>query len=66
MASSVNIMQVRISRSRLAGDPPDLLVAPKLPGLGLMDFHLAAEAIDAGVAAAERALAAEADEAGGA
>ena len=66
MASSVNIMQVRISRSRLAGDPPDLLVTPKLPGLGLMDFHLAAEAIDAGAAAAERALAAEADEAGGA
>lgn len=46
--NSVNIMQMRITRSRLAGDPPELLIAPRLAHLGLMDFHRAEEAIEAG------------------
>lgn len=46
--NSVNIMQMRITRSRLAGDPPELLIAPRLAHLGLMDFHRAGEAIEAG------------------
>lgn len=54
VASSINIMQVRISRSRMAGDPPDVIVAPRLAHLGLLDFHRAGEAIAEG----ERAMAA--------
>ena len=39
-----NITQDRISRSRLAGDPPDVMIGPKLARLGLFDFHRAEEA----------------------
>lgn len=53
-ASSLNIMQVRITRSRLAGDPPDILVAPRLAHFGLLDYHLAKEAIEEGRRAFER------------
>lgn len=56
VASSLNIMQVRIGRSRMAGDPPDVLVAPRLAYLGLLDFHRAEEAIEAGRRAAEASL----------
>jgi len=54
MMESFNIIQDRITRSRLAGDPPDVMIAPRLGHLGLFDFHRAAEAIDLGRAAAER------------
>jgi len=54
LASSINIMQVRIARSRMAGDPPDLIVAPRLAHLGLLDFHRAKEAIEEGKRAVER------------
>lgn len=53
MASSINIMQVMITRSRLAGDPPDALVTPLLADLGWMEFHRASVAIDAGRRAAD-------------
>jgi NTE family protein len=49
-------MQDRIARSRLAGDPPDVMVAPKLARVGLFDFHRAVECIELGRQAAERAL----------
>lgn len=48
MAGSINIMQDKITRSRLAGDLPDLLIEPKLSHIGLMEFHRAPEAIEAG------------------
>lgn len=48
MGRSLNIMSVRISRSRMAGDPPDLLITPRLAHIGLMEFHRAKEAINAG------------------
>lgn len=54
LATSLNIMQARITRSRMAGDPPDITLAPRLAHLALMDFHRASEAIEAG----ERAVAA--------
>ena len=41
LASSLNIMQVRIARSRMAGEPPDVVVAPRLAHLRLLDFHRA-------------------------
>ena len=53
VASSINIMQVRIARSRLAGDPPDVIVAPRLAHLGLFDFHRTREAIEEGRHAVE-------------
>lgn len=56
LASSLNIMQVRITRSRLAGEPADVLVTPRLAHLGLMDFHRAHTAIDAGRQAVAHAL----------
>ncbi len=54
LTSSLNIMQVRISRSRMAGDPPDLVVGPRLAHFGLLDFHRAKEAIEEGRRAVER------------
>jgi NTE family protein len=48
LASSVNIMQVRITRSRMAGDPPEMLVSPRLAHLSLFDFHRGREAIAEG------------------
>jgi NTE family protein len=56
VASSINIMQVLITRSRLAGDPPDVTMAPRLADLGLMEFHRAGVAIDAGRHAAEAVM----------
>ena len=54
LASSLNIMQVRIAHSRMAGEPPDLVVAPRLAHLRLLDFHRAEEAIEEGRRAVER------------
>jgi NTE family protein len=54
--NALEIMQVRITRSRMAGDPPELLVTPRLPDFALFDLHRADEAIAEGLRAAERAL----------
>jgi NTE family protein len=56
MASSLDIVQDRLSRSRLAGDPPDVTIAPALGHIGLLQFDRAPEAIAAGERAAEEAL----------
>jgi len=48
MIEAFNIIQDRIARSRLAGDPPDVTIRPNLSGIGLSDFHKAGEAIDRG------------------
>lgn len=53
---SLTIMSVRITRSRLAGEPADVLIAPRLAQLGLMDFHRGAEAMAEGEAAVEVAM----------
>jgi NTE family protein len=42
---------------RLAGDPPDVLITPRVGNIGWFDFHRATEAIEAGAEAAERSLA---------
>jgi len=54
ISKSINIMQIRITRSRMAGDPPDVLITPKLGYMGLMEFHRAKEAIEEGKASVER------------
>jgi NTE family protein len=56
MMDAFNITQDRISRSRLAGDPPDVMISPRLNGVGLFEFYRAEESIRAGEEAAERAL----------
>jgi NTE family protein len=48
MVQAFNIIQDRISRARLAGDPPDLALQPRLSDIGLSEFHKASEAIDRG------------------
>ncbi|MDX5363214.1 MAG: patatin-like phospholipase RssA [Pseudazoarcus pumilus] len=54
VASSINIMQMRIARSRLAGEPADVLIAPRVAQLEMMEFHRAKEAIDEGHEAVAR------------
>ena len=48
VASSVNILQDRLTRSRMAGDPPELTLLPRLEDFALMDFHRAGEAVAEG------------------
>ena len=48
IAGSINIAQDRITRSRLAGDPPDIMLSPKLSHIGLMEFYRAEESIQEG------------------
>ena len=56
MMDAINITQDRIARSRLAGDPPDITITPKVGDIGLFDFHRASEAISLGVKAAEKQI----------
>jgi NTE family protein len=48
MVQAFNIIQDRISRARLAGDPPDISLHPRLSDIGLSEFHRAGEAIERG------------------
>lgn len=48
IAGSINIAQDRITRSRLAGEPPDIMLSPKLSHIGLMEFYRAEAAIQEG------------------
>jgi NTE family protein len=56
MIEAFNVMQDRITRARLAGDPADVMVSPRLGQVGWFDFHRAAEAIEIGAEATEKAL----------
>ena len=56
MVDAFNIMQDRITRARLAGDPPDLLISPRVGEIGWFDFHRADDLIAHGARAAERAI----------
>src|SRR5258707_11713946 len=56
MVDAFNIMQDRITRARLAGDPPDLLISPRVGKIGWFDFHRAEDLIGHGVRAAERPI----------
>jgi NTE family protein len=56
MVEAFNIMQDRITRARLAGDPPDVLISPRVGQIGWFDFHRATEAIEHGQRAAERTI----------
>jgi NTE family protein len=56
MVEAFNVMQDRITRARLAGDPPDVLISPRLGSVGWFEFHRAAEAIQIGTEATEKAI----------
>ncbi|MBV1916204.1 MAG: patatin-like phospholipase family protein [Pseudomonadales bacterium] len=56
IAGAVNITQDRITRSRMAGDPPDILLSPKLAHIGLLEFYRAKEAIEEGRQCVQRML----------
>jgi NTE family protein len=57
MVEAFNVMQDRITRARLAGDPPDVQVSPRLATVGWFDFHRGNEAIALGVDATEKSIA---------
>ncbi len=54
MTTSLSIMQDRLTRSRLAGDPPDVHITPRVGHIGLLEFERAEEAIREGEIAVER------------
>jgi NTE family protein len=56
MASSLNIIQDRLTRSRLAGEPSDVTIAPKIGHIGILQFDRAKESIAAGEEAVEQAI----------
>jgi NTE family protein len=56
LTTSLNIMQVRITQSRLAGEPADIVIRPRLSGIAAMDFHRGGVAAAEGMRAAEQAL----------
>lgn len=51
MIASLSILQNRLSRSRLAGDPPDVTIDPRTGHIGLMEFDRADDLIEEGHAA---------------
>ncbi|MGE8942980.1 patatin-like phospholipase family protein [Leptospira interrogans] len=56
VVDAFNIVQDRIARSRLAGDPPDAMISPRLTGIGPFDFHRGEDLIARGHAAASREI----------
>jgi NTE family protein len=56
MVEAFNVMQDRITRARMAGDPPDVLISPRVGQIGWFDFHRAATTVQHGTEAAERAM----------
>tara|TARA_R110002096_G_scaffold420745_1_gene626007 strand:+ start:1157 stop:2080 length:924 start_codon:yes stop_codon:yes gene_type:complete len=55
-AGAINIMQDQITRSRLAGEPPHIILTPQIRDLGILEFNRAEEAIDEGRKSVKRAL----------
>jgi NTE family protein len=56
MMQAYNIIQDRMTRSRLAGDPPDIMISPLMKDISLFDFHKADQAIQAGYEATLRSV----------
>ena len=56
IAASVNITQDRITRSRMAGEPPDIVFSPKLSDIGLLELYRAEEAITEGKKCVQRKI----------
>jgi len=56
MGTSIQVLENRLKRNRMAGDPPDVLIQPYCPQISTLDFHRADEAIEAGRLAVEKQL----------
>src|SRR5690606_25828600 len=56
ISNSINIMQDQITRTRLAGEPPHVMLIPRLRDIGLLEFNRASETIAEGRACVENAL----------
>lgn len=56
MSTSIQVLENRLKRNRMAGDPPDVLIQPFCPQISTLDFHRAGEAIEAGKAAVEKKM----------
>lgn len=56
MSTSIQVLENRLKRNRMAGDPPDVLLQPYCPQISTLDFHRAEEAIEAGRLAVEKQL----------
>lgn len=56
MMNTINIMQDRITRSRLAGEPADVMLSPRLGDFGMMEFDRGDEAMEEGRRAVNRML----------
>lgn len=54
IADSIDIMQIRLMRSRLAGDPPEILIAPQAEQISFLEFYRGIEAIELGALAVDR------------
>ncbi|MEH0832698.1 patatin-like phospholipase RssA [Pectobacterium cacticida] len=54
MSTSIQILENRLTMTRMAGDPPDVLLRPRCPQIATLDFHRAQEAIKAGYKAVEK------------
>ena len=54
MSTSIQVLENRLKRNRMAGDPPDVLIQPYCPQISMLDFHRADEAIAAGQLAVEK------------
>lgn len=48
MLGALNIIMDRLSRSRMAGDPPDVLISPRIGHVSLLDFDKADEMVRLG------------------
>lgn len=48
MVSSLNIIQDRLTRSRLAGDPPDVHIKPSVGHIGMLEYEKRDELMKAG------------------
>ncbi len=56
MTTSIQVLENRLKRNRMAGDPPDILIQPVCPQISTLDFHRAHAAIAAGQLAVERKM----------
>jgi NTE family protein len=56
MSTSIQVLENRLKRNRMAGDPPDIVLQPYCPQISTLDFHRADEAIAAGTLAVEKKL----------
>jgi len=59
IGASANIIEAGLTRSRLAVDPPDILVRPRLEHISFLEFNRGEEALRVGYETAMQALAAQ-------